>query len=156
MLPPENFFLTAEPLSEAVDFWNIDSGLPDNNSSQRLISSASSNPIQYGLSDHSYLPLDEIIANAPIAKVKGKKHSDNFDIVSGNGYSVINKFDPIQDQITFCGCPATKLDAYYGDTYISKGSDPEAIVRGVEADELMIIGNKIVGAETNILSVDIL
>ena len=156
MLLPENFFLTAEPLSEAVDFWNIDSGLPDNNSSKRLISSDSSKPIQFGLIDHSYFPFDEIVDNEPIAKVKGKKHSDNFDIASGNGYSVIKKFDLMKDQITFCGCPATKLDAYYGDTYISKGSDLEAIVKGVEADELMIIGNKIVGAETNILSVGIL
>ena len=154
MIPPENFFLTPEPLSEVVDFWSIDSGIPDNSPSSRMPSTASSGSIQFDSIDgsYSYFPFDDIIGNEPITKVKGKKHPDNFDIASGNGYYVIKKFDPSQDQITFCGCPATKLDSYSGDTYISKGFDLKAIVKGVEADELMITGNKIVGTEGLILS----
>jgi hypothetical protein len=91
------------------------------------------------------LAFDEIIGNEPIAIVKGTKRSDNFDIESGAGYKVIKKFNPLQDQITFCGCSATKLDTYYGNTYISKDGDLEAIVKGVEADGLSINGNTIVG-----------
>jgi hypothetical protein len=156
MIPPENFFLTSEPLSEAVDFWSIDSGLPDNNSSKRQLPAASSRLFQSDPIFNSFFPFDEIIGDEPITKVKGTKHSDNFDIESGLGYKVIRKFDPSQDQITFCGCPATKLDSYSGDTYISKGFDLKAIVKGVEADELMITGNKIVGTEGLILSSGIL
>lgn len=156
MLPPKNFFLTPETLSEAVDFWSIDSGLPDNNASKRQLPAASSSLFQSDPIVNSFFPFDEIIADEPITKVKGTKHSDNFDIESGLGYKVIRKFDPSKDQITFCGCPATKLDSYSGDTYISKGVDLEAIVKGVEADELMITGNKIVGTEGLILSSGIL
>ena len=156
MLPPKNFFLTPETLSEAVDFWSIDSGLPDNNASKRQLPAASSSLFQSDPIVNSFFPFDEIIADEPITKVKGTKHSDNFDIESGLGYKVIRKFDPSQDQITFCGCPATKLDSYSGDTYISKGFDLKAIVKGVEADELMITGNKIVGTEGLILSSGIL
>ena len=156
MIPPENFFLTPEPLSEAVDFWSIDSGIPDNSRPfSRMLSTASSGPIQFASIDdrYGYFPFDEIIGNEPIAKFKGKKRSDNFDIVSGNGYYVIKKFDPRRDRIAFCGCPATKLDTYYGDTYISKGGDLKAIVKGIDANELMIIGNQIVAAESyNLLS----
>ena len=156
MLPPKNFFLTPETLSEAVDFWSIDSGLPDNNASKRQLPAASSSLFQSDPIVNSFFPFDEIIADEPITKVKGTKHSDNFDIESGLGYKVIRKFDPSKDQITFCGCPATKLDSYSGDTYISKGVDLEAIVKGVEADELMITGNKIVGTEALIPSSGIL
>ena len=141
MIPPENFFLTSEPLSEAVDFWSIDSGIPDKSPSNRMPSTASSGLMQFGSIDDSYsrFPFDEIIGNDPIAIFKGKKRSDDFDIVSGSGYSIIKKFNPKQDWITFCGCPATKLDSHYGDTYISKGGDLQAIVRGVEANELMTL-----------------
>ena len=122
---PDEFFMPDTPLRETIDFsYN---GLAERKSSRSIESAEKP-------------PFDVIIGAEGIMKVKGTETSDIFKIEPGNGYKVIKRFDPAEDQISFCGSPDIKLITSKNDTYISEGNDLQAIIKGVDDSQFVVNG----------------
>ncbi|MDA7622244.1 hypothetical protein N8657_00605 [bacterium] len=143
--PPDHFFVGPNPLSDTVNFWDIDSGIISNNQSKNKHQKLFSISGQVDEKKVLTTPFDLIINSEAATKLTGTKGTDHFSIETGLGYKLIKKFNPYDDQIFFCGCPYTQLATYHGDTYISNGNDLEAIVRGVDASDLIFEGDIIKG-----------
>ena len=71
-------------------------------------------------------------------KAWGGGGADTFETLNGGkGYMKIMDFKA-GDKITFCGCASTQIVQRGKDSWIVKGDDVKAVVRGVDADDLDI------------------
>ena len=71
-------------------------------------------------------------------KVWGDAGADTFKTLNGwKGYMKIMDFE-VGDTITFCGCPATRIEQRGKNAWIVKGDDVKAVVKGVDANDLDI------------------
>ena len=70
--------------------------------------------------------------------VWGGDGHDTFETLNGGkGYMKIMDFEA-SDTITFCGCPATRIEQQGKNIRIVKGDDVKAVVKGVRADDFDI------------------
>jgi Ca2+-binding RTX toxin-like protein len=70
--------------------------------------------------------------------VWGGEGEDTFNTLDGGkGYMTIMDFEA-SDTITFCGCPATRIEQRGNKAWIVKGDDVKAVVKGVRASDLDI------------------
>ena len=66
----------------------------------------------------------------------GGEGSDVFKTLDGaRGHLTVMDFEAA-DRIDFCGCDRTRKEQRGRDTWILKGEDVKAVVKGVDADEL--------------------
>lgn len=81
---------------------------------------------------------DLISTGEGLDKAYGGAGADTFVTVDGGqGRVKIMDFE-VDDVITFCGCGSTRKEQNGRDTWIIKGSDVKAVIKGVSVDEISI------------------
>ena len=71
-------------------------------------------------------------------KAWGGRGADTFETLNGGkGFLKIMDFQA-GDIVTFCGCLGTQLQQRGNDTWVVKGDDVKAVVKGVSAEDLTI------------------
>ena len=71
-------------------------------------------------------------------KAWGNEGADTFKTLDGGkGHMKIMDFEA-DDTITFCGCPATRIEQRGKNAWIIKYDDVKAVVKGIKAEDLSI------------------
>ena len=79
---------------------------------------------------------DLIRTDAGKYKVWGGEGADTFETLNGGkGHMTIMDLEAA-DTISFCGCPATRVEQRGGNAWVVKGDDVKAVVKGVQASAL--------------------